>query len=153
MSNPAHHAVTNIRYELLLSTRNIIKPFTIRVKDYVNQYNLERIPKMPQFLNTVSAIDIQTKSIPQLSINFILSRRPKNETSPVVLSQMFSFITSDQYNKYVKLFTYGSKAIHGVGSACYSQSSSQIASLPRKAEIYPSLLLSPLSHKYLDENL
>ena len=49
---------------------------------------------------------------------------------------MFSFITSHLYNNHVKLFTDGSMSIYGVGSACYSQSSTKIASLPRIASIF-----------------
>ena len=58
LSNPAHHAVNNTRDELLFINRNISKPFALRVKDYVNQYILERTPVMPQFSYTILAINI-----------------------------------------------------------------------------------------------
>ena len=133
MSYSAHHAVTNTRDELLFINRNIAKAFAIRVKGYVN---LKRVPRTPQFSCTTLSIDILTTSLHQLSINCSLNKRPKNETSPAVLIQMFSFIASNLYNNHVKLFTDGSKSIHGVGSACYSQSSSKIASLPCIASIF-----------------
>ena len=44
LSNPVHHTVTNTRDELLSINRNMAKPFYIRVKDYVNKYNLKRMP-------------------------------------------------------------------------------------------------------------
>ena len=49
---------------------------------------------------------------------------------------MFSYVASNQYNNHFKLYTDGSKSIHGVGSACYSESSTKIASLARMASIF-----------------
>ena len=90
---------------------------------------------MSQFSYTIMVIVIST-TLPQLSKNFDLNKRPKNETSSDVLKQMFFYTVSNKYNNHVKLYTDGSKSIHGVGSACYSQSSFKIASLPRIASIF-----------------
>ena len=49
-----------------------------------------------------------------------------------MLSQMFFLIASNYYNNHVN----GSKSIHGVGTACYSQSSPKLASLSRIVSIF-----------------
>ena len=91
---------------------------------------------MPQISYQLLFLTRLSYMIPKIPINLSLSSYPKATTPPAQYLQLSSEICYEKYNNHQKIFTDGSKSSFGVGSGCFSTSSSNKASLPSLTSIY-----------------
>ena len=140
LSNPAFTAATRTSDSLLFSNRNIAKPLSLRVPEYLHKYGLPRFFIQPEFSYPSSNIRNPTTSLMRIDFNRDLLEHPKSTTSHEFYRQAFGLMIEENYKDYLLIFTDGSRSAAGVGSAYYSSSSSASASLPRYASIFSAEL-------------
>ena len=90
---------------------------------------------MPNFSYSILQINIPTSSLPDTIINLELCELPKQSTAPAVYLKHYMEVVDDKY-KNVKLYTDGSKADIGVGSAATYGCISRKAGLPKLSSIF-----------------
>ena len=136
LNNPATKFTTNRNETLLRNTNQ--KAFNIRSFDIIRKYNLPEMRVKPSFSYILHNCLTPKYAIPNPTRNYKLTKHAKHSTSPTVYKALYQAIINEEYHNFTKIYTDGSKSIHGVGAAIFqlNPTASSLATLPKEASIF-----------------
>jgi len=132
ITNPAFNYVINSNLQLFFESRpNSTPPFLIRALKYINEYNIEKTPVLPQITPKYMEHEMESPVVDIEMCSFDKALTPAS-----VLRGIYTDIVNVKYPNYHTIFTDGSKSVRGVGAAAVSCHGKKTASLPKLASIF-----------------
>lgn len=113
--NPVHSCIFDTPVNIIRKTsknENIIKPFSLRIAEDLENLNFSRRDTEKFFFSRVPLWEIE-----KVNVDLTLTQHSKSSTAPKLFGEAFNNLIYSKYQGFEKIFTDGSKSETAVGSA------------------------------------